>query len=182
MGGVHGHGLGGGPVSAEHTPSPLGRYSESDPTEEVVTVRLVGVPVRVLDASRQQHRELMHEFSMLAVSELTDNLPQRMLDLIDTLGRRYAGASDRPDAKVDAAITRGDTTVDLTYEVAPHVVEAADQLAALMDEADDFCRREQMLTLQRSDVMKQFADWYLDEFRRQIRGEPPKPWDGPLDA
>jgi hypothetical protein len=29
--------------------------------------------------------------------------------------------------------------------------------------------------------MKDFARWYLDEFRRQIAGEPPQPWAGPLD-
>jgi hypothetical protein len=61
------------------------------------------------------------------------------------------------------------------------VVEAADHLAALMAEADEYCRREQMLTLQRSEVVRDFSAWYLDEFRRQIQGEPPRPWDGPLD-
>jgi hypothetical protein len=146
------------------------------------TVRLVGVPVRVLEAARRHHDELLHEFSLLAVQEnLADDVPKRMLELIDTLGRQYATTSDQPNAQVDAAIERGETTVDVTYEVAEHVVEAADRLAALMDEADEFCKREQMLTLQRPQIAKDFADWYLDEFRRQIAGEPPRPWDGPLE-
>jgi hypothetical protein len=50
-----------------------------------------------------------------------------------------------------------------------------------MAEADDFCRREQMLTLQRSDAVRNFSTWYLSEFRRQVAGEPPQPWDGPLN-
>jgi hypothetical protein len=146
------------------------------------TVRLIHVPVRVLDATRQHHDELMHEFSLLAVAEdIADDVPQRMVRLIETLGARYADVNERPDAEVDAAIARGDDTVDLNYEVAAHVVEAADHLGSLMDEADEFCRREQMLTLQRSAVIKRFATWYLDEFRRQIAGEPPLPWDGPLE-
>lgn len=146
------------------------------------TVRLIGVPVRVLEAARRHHDELMHEFSLLAVQEhLADDVPKRMLELIDTLGREYAGTSDQSNAQVEAAIERGDLTVDVTYEVAEHVVDAADRLAALMDEADEFCRREQMLTLQRSQVAKDFADWYLDEFRRQIAGAAPRPWDGPLE-
>ena len=162
---------------------PLGRYDDDGtPDEATHTVRLVGVPVRILDVSRRHHQELMHEFALLAVAEnLTDDVPQRMLDLIDTLGRRYATTGEQPDADVDAALARGDATVDLTYEVAEHVVEAADRLAALMAEADEFCRREQMLTLQRSELVKEFADWYLDEFRRQIGGEPPRPWTGPLE-
>lgn len=146
------------------------------------TVRLVGIPVRVLVRSRRQHDELMHEFSLLAVQESQgDDVPKRMLELIDMLGRRYAGASDQSNAQIDAAIERGDATVDVTYEVAAHVVEAADRLASLMDEADEFCKREQMLTLQRAQVEKDFADWYLEEFRRQISGEPPQPWTGPLE-
>ena len=56
-----------------------------------------------------------------------------------------------------------------------------ERLATLMDEADEFCQREQMLTLERSEVVKEFSTWYLDEFRRQIGGEPPRPWNGPIE-
>jgi hypothetical protein len=169
-------------VSTEHNPSGLGRYADAENDAPLHTVRLVGVPVRVMDASRRHHDELMHEFAVLAVADdLADDVPQRMLDLIDTLGRRYGSAGEPRNADVDAAIARGDDTIDLTYEVPDHVVEAADTLAALMAEADQFCAREQMLTLQRSQVVRDFADWYLDEFRRQINGEPPRPWTGPLD-
>lgn len=167
---------------AERQSSPLGRYDDSLADDTLHTVRLLRVPVRILDAGRRHHQELMHEFALLAVAEnLTDDLPQRMLELIDTLGRRYAETSDAPNAEVDAAIARGDTTVDLTYEVAEHVVEAADNLESLMAEADEFCLREQMLTLQRSEMVRWFSSWYLEEFRRQIHGEPPRPWDGPLE-
>jgi hypothetical protein len=146
------------------------------------TVRLVDVPVRVLEATRRHHDELMHEFSMLAVQEKhSDDVPKRMLELIDTLGREYAATSDQSDAQVEAALARGDKTVDLTYEVPDHAVDAANRLGALMDEADEFCKREQMLTLQRPQIAKDFAEWYLEEFRRQIAGEPPRPWDGPLE-
>jgi hypothetical protein len=140
------------------------------------------VPVRILDAGRLHHQELMHEFAILAVADqVADDVPQRMVALIDSLGRRYAETSDAPNAEVDAAMARGDATVDLTYEVAEHVIEAADNLNKLMTEADEFCQREQMLTLQRSELVTRFSTWYLEEFRRQIKGEPPNPWDGPLD-
>lgn len=169
-------------MTSERSPSPLGRYAEPPSDEATHPVRLVGIPLRVLDAGRRHHAELMHEFALLAVADnLSDDLPQRMLELIDTLGRRYATVADRPNAEVEAALARGDDTIDLTYNVAAHVVEAADRLGALMDEADEYCRREQMLTLERTDVVRRFSTWYLDEFKRQINGEPPQPWDGPLD-
>jgi hypothetical protein len=170
-------------VSQQHQPSPLGRYDDSADDDQLHEVRLLQVPTRVLAAGRLHHDELMHEFAVLAVSEDEQraDVPQRMVALIDALGSKYAGTADRPDAEVDAALERGDATVDLTYYVSAHVVEAADRLDELMREADEFCRREQMLTLARSDVVRRFSEWYLDEFRRQIAGEPPRPWDGPLD-
>jgi hypothetical protein len=169
-------------VTSQQQPSPLGRYDDSSDDQTMHAVQLMRVPVRVLEAGRRHHQELMHEFAMLAVAEdLNDDLPQRMLDLIDTLGRRYAETGDAPNAEVDAALARGEASVDLTYEVAEHVVDAADTLESLMAEADEYCLREQMLTLQRSEVVRRFSSWYLDEFRRQIHGEPPRPWYGPLE-
>jgi hypothetical protein len=160
----------------------LGRYDDNAQDETVYTVRLFRVPLRILDAGRRHHDELMHEFAVLAVADdLSDDVPKQMLELIDTLGRRYAQASEQPNAHVDAALARGDATVDLTYEVAAHVVQAADHLETLMAQADEFCKREQMLTLQRSESVKEFSSWYLEEFRRQIAGEEPQPWEGPLE-
>ena len=62
-----------------------------------------------------------------------------------------------------------------------HVAEAAEQLEELMRETDEFCRQQQMLTLARPELYVRFAEWYLDQFRSQIAGEPPQPWDGPLE-
>jgi hypothetical protein len=81
---------------------------------------------------------------------------------------------------IDEAVQRGERTLDLTYLVPADVVEAADQLETLMAEADEFCRSEHMLTLPRPALLVQFARWYLDEFRRQVSGRPPRPWTGPL--
>jgi len=101
--------------------------------------------------------------------------------LVDVLGRRYAAAAARPDAEVDAAVERGETSIDLVYHVPDHVETAANELAGLMDEADEFCRERKLLALARPPLVIEFSRWYLDEFRRQIAGEPPRPWDGPLD-
>jgi hypothetical protein len=165
-------------------PSPLGRYdSAGASTEQACEVRLLGVPVRVLIAGRAHHDELMHEFAMLAVAEAdsSSTVPQRLLDLIDTLGRRYGAAASRPDALIDEALSNGVDTLDLTYQVPAHVVDAADQLEALLAEADEFCCAEQLLTLPRPPLLRELAHWYLGEFRRQVAGEPPQPWVGPLD-
>jgi hypothetical protein len=166
---------------AEPHASPLGRYDVTADTG-LFEVRLLNVPLRLLAASREHHDEVMREFAMLALDEglASHPVPARLLELIDILGRRYGAASERPDAEVDAALARGDISIDLVYPVPDHVTDAAAQLEALMAEADEFCRQRQMLALSRPPLQVQFARWYLDEFRRQIAGEPPRPWDGPL--
>jgi hypothetical protein len=161
---------------------PLGRY-EPDDAGTLHEVRLLNVPLRILAAGREHHDEVMREFAMLALDEnlSTSHVPARMLELIDVLGRQYAAAAARPDAEVDAALDRGDTTIDLVYHVPAHVADAAEQLHALMTEADEFCRQQQLLALARPAIQAEFGRWYLDEFKRQIKGEPPRPWNGPLD-
>lgn len=168
--------------TAEPHGSPLGRY-DPDGADGLHEVRLLNVPVRLLVAGREHHDDVMREFAMLALAEDADaeHAPKRLLELVDVLGRRYAAAAARPDAEVDAAIARGETSIDLVYHVPDHVEAAANELAALMDEADEFCRERRLLALARPPLVIEFSRWYLDEFRRQIAGEPPRPWDGPLD-
>jgi hypothetical protein len=165
------------------TASPLGRYDSGTDDTGLREVQLLGLPVRVMLASRERHDELMREFALLALAGpgRRADVPGRLLELTQILGVQYGGAASRPDEVVDAAAARGDDTVDLAYVVPAHVLEAADLLDRLMSEADEFCRNEDLLTLARSEVMVAFSDWYLDQFRRQIAGEPPLPWDGPLD-
>jgi hypothetical protein len=170
------------PEEVEPKGSPLGRY-DVDAHDGLYEVHLLNVPLRILAASREQHDEVMREFAMVALDENFDSshTPTRFIELIDILGRRYGAASARPDAEVDAALDRGDATIDLVYHVPEHVAEAAQQLDALMTEADEFCRQQHMLTLARTQLHIDFARWYLDEFTRQINGESPRPWDGPLE-
>ena len=165
------------------TASPLGRYDDSAGPADLHDVHLLNLPVRVLIAARERHDELMREFALLALGGPAGrpDIPDRLHQLIETLGVRYGHAAARPDALVDAALARGDDTIDLTYTVPADVVASADNLEALMREADEFCRRGHLLTLARSELMVRFADWYLDQLRRQIAGEAPQPWDGPLE-
>jgi hypothetical protein len=164
--------------------SPLGRYDSGGTADDQLhEVRLLRVPVRLLAAGRAHHDELMHEFAVLAVAEPdgSGTVPQRLLELIDTLGHRYGAAASRPDALIDEALADGVDTRDLTYQVPAHVGAAADRLEALLAEADEFCLSQQLLTLPRPPLLREVAHWYLDEFRRQLAGEPPQPWTGPLN-
>jgi hypothetical protein len=168
--------------AVEPKASPLGRF-DPDMGGGLHEVRLRNVPLRIFAASREHHDEVMREFAMMALDEgdAGDHAPARLIELVDILGRRYGAATARPDAEIDEALERGDATIDVVYHVPDHVAEAAGQLESLMAEVDEFCRCRQMLVLARPALYVRFAEWYLDEFRRQIAGEPPHAWDGPLE-
>lgn len=170
-------------MSAPEGVSPLGRYAPEDDEDDLKSVRLLGLPLRLLLAAREHHDGLLREFRLLALSEDQPRtpVPSRLVELTEILGRQYAAARERPDQEIDSALDRGEDVIDLDYQIPAAAAQGAAGLAGLMDEADTFCADEQLLSLERPPVLRQFAHWYLEQFIAQVAGEPPTPWDGPLD-
>jgi hypothetical protein len=169
----------GGPV--------LGRYTHDISAEtDLRTVRLLRLPIGLFLRSREHHDELIREFTLMAIRpnvapDSGPALPPRLRELVEILGRRYGASTSRADLERDAAIERGDATVDLTYHVPASLAPDLEMLTQLMDDADDFCRMEKLLTLPRDPSVVSFGHWYNGEFLRQIGGLPPTPWNGPLE-
>lgn len=163
----------------------LGRYTPTVTTGEALhTVRIERMPIPLFLRAREHHDDLVRELTLMAIRQAEDpdppELPPRLLEIVETLGRRFAGRASRMDPERDAAIERGALTVDLTYEVPASVADEMSVLAKLIDAADDFSRAEKLLTLPRDPAVVTFVRWYTDEFVRQIGGGPPTRWDGPL--
>ncbi|MDP3711768.1 MAG: hypothetical protein Q8R60_04710 [Mycobacteriales bacterium] len=164
----------------------LGRYTppaDSAAPDPVVAVHLRDVPVRIWKRSAEHHDELMREMALLALADETSQaLPARLVELIDVLGRRYGGASERPEAERDDAIAAGVDRIDLTTEVPASAGGAAAVLGALLLEVEEFCRDgDQLLTLAQPAVQAHFNAWYLEQFTTQCAGGDPTPWTGPWD-
>jgi hypothetical protein len=161
-------------------PSPMGRYDagEVEPGARRYLIRMVGVPVELFLATRQQHDELMREFAVLALAHQDEESshPPELRRLVRELGVHYAASGSRADASVEAAAQAGQPTIDLTYRVPISVLAAADRLEGLMQSADVFCRGGRMLTMPRTPQMFRFAEWWLEELRRQVAGFGPTPW------
>ena len=83
---------------------------------------------------------------------------------------------------IHAALGRGDRTIDLRYDVPPEVADGVVRLGALLDEADEFCRSGDLLTLATLPGNLAFRRWYLEEFARQVAGQLPCPWSVFRDA
>jgi hypothetical protein len=144
---------------------------------ELVDVRLLRFPLSLHAASEEHHDELLREFAHIANAEDgSARVPQRLLSLVASLRERYAPFSGPVQEQIERARERGEDTIDLTYRVPASVGTAALELAAMLDEADDFCRRGHLLTLAADGPMAAFRRWLLEEFAHQVDGGSPRPW------
>ena len=143
------------------------------------------MPIAFFLRAREHHDELVRELTLIAMRENTPEhgpqLPPRLDELVEILGRRFGATTSRADAERDAAADRGDATIDLTYQVPASIAADLVALGELMDDADEFCRSGQLLTLPREPSIARFAHWYNSEFLRQLQGLDPTPWDGPVE-
>ena len=157
-------------------PDPDGRAVET------VDVHLLRMPVHVMRAAREHHDGLMREFRLLALSGGASeaDVPARLADLTQILGERYGTTRERRDAELDAAIRSGAMSVDQVETVPVAASPAAAALAALLAEADAYCRDAVLMTLPRTPLLQRFGAWYTRQFVDQAAGHPPVPWDGPL--
>jgi hypothetical protein len=142
---------------------------------QLVSVTLLGLPLDAMQRSAEHSDELLREFALVR-EEGSEHVPARLLALIEELRGRFGAFSVGPRQAMDDALARGDTEVDLRYELPPEAGAAAGRLGDLLDEADEFCRSGDLLTLATPPDDLVFRRWFLAEFQRQIAGHPPRAW------
>jgi hypothetical protein len=148
---------------------------------ELVTVRLLGLPVELHARAAEHGEELQREFVLIAdrLQHATGpaDMPRRLLALISSLQGRYGGFGVEQEDLLDKAIRSGRPALDLVFRVPSEVAEGAAALGAMLDEADEYCREgRHLLTLATPPDLVAYRRWYLQEFIDQIAGQPPKPW------
>jgi hypothetical protein len=142
-------------------------------------VRLLRFPLDVHQRATEAFEGLRREFQLIALrGPEADDVPERLLRVVDALAVEYEGLNVEADSARDEAAARGDTEVpELVYRVPPGVAEACVALSEIVDQADDFCRQgDVLLTLATPREAVAFRRWYLGEFVAQLNGEPPVPW------
>ena len=151
--------------------------------DELVTVRVQGFPLQVHARAQQQSAEMRREFQLILGQEAVHpgSVPARLLEISDALSGRYSGFTEEQERQIEEGIASGAELLDeLVFVVPSHVGEAAGQLGAILDEADEWCRSGKMLVLATPPDLVEYRTWYLQEFIRQAAGEQPRPWEGPL--
>ena len=144
---------------------------------ELVEVVLRELPVEVHRRTSEHSDELQREFALLqATSDTGGDVPVRLLSLIEELQTRYRGFTEGTQQDLLDAMDRGDPSIDLVYRMPRDAREATIRLGQLLDEADEYCRAGDLLTLAAPPEALAYRRWFLSEFVRQIDGQPPLPW------
>jgi hypothetical protein len=156
----------------------------SEPALEVdqVEVRLLRFPLRAYARATEHYEDLFREFALMATStsEHRHAVPGRLTALIETLGRRYPPQAAAVEERA-AALARGELVGDFVLTLPRSGAEASAILDETLDEADDYCRAGDLLTLAAPAQVVEFRRWYLQEVIAQVAGRPPTPWPGGLD-
>ncbi len=155
----------------------------TEPTEPLVTVHLLGFPVRVHARAAEHAADLRREFQLIMeqVRDHADGVPGRLVEVSTVLSARYEGFTAEQNALIDQAIDAGKTQIDLAFRLPAHAGAASAQMRAVLDDADAFCREGRLLTLATPDDLVAYRGWYLDNFEQQCAGGPATPWTGALD-
>lgn len=146
-----------------------------EPTAEEVVVELLAVPLRAFADFWRHYRELRREVRLLALAHEGDYpLARDLTQVFGDLDRdlREGFGTDQ----VDRALSAGATVVDLRVAVPRPSATTIGRFAQLLDQADDFCREERLLSLARTDGQRDFEAWFLGEFVRQQEGGAPTAW------
>ena len=149
-------------------------------TDRMVTIHIRGLPLELHARSQAHSDELMREFRLLAEQmrqEGTEGVPIRLIELVNALEGQYSTFTVEQEDALEAAITAGGETIDLSYDLPAHVGDGVRALSAILDEVDELCRAGQhLLTLATPPDQVAYRRWFLDEFTRQIDGSEPVAW------
>lgn len=166
------------PQKSEQTPQ-----TDQPPAadEELHSVVLLNVPVALYRQAQERHEELMRELALVDLSE-SDDLPQRLLDMVGQLRLSYGRFLETQHGRLAQAFARGDQSIDLHFAVPATAGKAAAEFCALLDESDEFCRSGDLLALEITPPLLRLRHWYFGEFAAQIAGAEPTPWRDEDDA
>ncbi|WP_244930234.1 ATP-binding protein [Nocardioides sp. W7] len=143
--------------------------------EDPVGVQIRGVPVDLYLAFQRHFRELRREVRLLALAHESDYpLAKDLSELFASLERQLREGIGLDQLENAAASGVSETEVDMITSRAS--TRTMERFIEMLDLADEFCRQQRLLSLARTEEQRDFQQWYLGEFVRQGRGEPPLSW------
>jgi hypothetical protein len=148
------------------------------PDDSLVSVQLLAVPVELYARARDHDDDLLREFKLMTHGGEVGagSVPSRLVGLFGEIGEQFSRFSDAGYAQLDAAVDAGEVTADVVFHVPAAAGAGAGRLAALLEEADAYCRSGALLTMASPPEIAAFRRWMLGEFQRQTAGGEPVSW------
>ena len=155
------------------------RHGDLEQSPEV-SVRLIGIPVTLLQKSSEEYEALFRELRLM--KERADSspsapaLPERLSVLVSEMGTRFDGLGPGMEETWQAAVDNKITSFDWTFELPASAVVACEFYNAMLDEADEFGLSQRLLTLPASPTSVAVRRWFLSELIGQLHGKAPVAW------
>lgn len=148
---------------------------------DVRTVVLCRLPVALACEAKQHNDEMLREFTIIdagrADGTTSDDLPARLVSMMETVRRVYGPGLDERDVQIFAAAEAGVEEIDVDQQLPVAAADAARMLGQILDEVDEFCRQgRHLLTLATPPSLVAYRRWYLSEVVEQLNGAEPTPW------
>jgi hypothetical protein len=160
--------------------SPCGtkRRSSDDPYPNGVPISLLEAPIQEMIRTAAHYDALYREFRLILELDPVhlEAIPGRLLSLIDELGSSFLGVGRAVEETWDTAVEENRETIDLHFRLPPEAAPVVERYNQLLDEADDYCRRAELLTIAPTDEAVTVRGWAFGQIVSQCHGEPPIPW------
>jgi hypothetical protein len=143
-------------------------------SESAVPVVLGGFDVPLMSELARQYSELRRELRLLALSHHeTYPLATDLVAMFVSYERQFPPEFGEQIAHAHAHSRR---RIDMVVPMAPEAAPIFTTMVDMFDLADEFCRAERLLSLERSPRQRAFHTWMLTEIVAQVAGEPPTVW------
>ena len=143
-----------------------------------VSVRLLGIPVGLLQKSSEQYEALFRELRLM--KERTESSPgaspaRAPLRALSQIGTRFNGLGPGMDDTWQSAVDNEVEFFDWTLELPQSAVVACELYDAMLDEADEFGLAQRLLTLPASPTSVAVRRWFLSELGANCTARPRSP-------
>jgi Histidine kinase-like ATPase domain len=167
------------PVAFDDSLSPgTERQSYDDPYPSGTPIALIEAPVREMIRSAAHYDALYREFRLILELDPShlEAIPGRLLSLIDELGPRFLGFGRSAEEAWYTGVRENRDSVDLHFRFPAQAGTAVARYSQLLDEADDFCLKAELLTIAPTEEALTVRRWAFGQVVGQCLGEPPTPW------
>ena len=158
--------------------SGIERKSYDDPYPNGTPIALLEAPIQEMIRTAAHYDALYREFRLILELDPShlQAVPGRLLSLIDELGTSFLGVGRAAEETWDTAVEESRETVDLHFRFPPEAGPAVVRYNQLLDEADTYCQRAELLTIAPTDEALAVRGWAFGQVVCQCQGEPPTPW------